>query len=240
MTAKTALARADEERLRALAAFDEEARGRLAGGSLRHGGTSEQREIAGCDEVGRGALAGPALVACVRFDVAPLVIETPLGAAAHPALECLCGIDDSKRLSPRERERLFLPIGRLARFGMGVATAEEIDRVGIVWALTLATRRAVADLGRPLDLLVLDLGLTLSSIGGPREMSFPKGDQRSLSIAAASIVAKVTRDRMMGDLEARFPGYGFEKNKGYGTPGHLAALRHLGPSPVHRQSFRVA
>ena len=239
MTAKAA-ARADEERLRAFAAFDEAARGGLAGGSLSRAVAGEQREIAGCDEVGRGALAGPALVACVRFEVAPLVVETPLGAAPHPTLAALNGIDDSKRLSPRERERLAAPIGRLARVGIGVTSAEEIDRVGIVWALTLATRRAVADLGRPLDLLVLDLGLTLSGVGGPREMSFPKGDQRSLSIAAASIVAKVTRDRMMRELGARFPGYDFERNKGYGTFGHRAALRRLGPSPVHRQSFRVA
>ncbi len=238
-TARAASVKADKERLLALTTFDEEAPARLALDSLSAGAPGRRLEIAGCDEVGRGALAGPALVACVRFH-APLLVETPLGIDVDPVLEDLCGIDDSKRLSPQERERLFEPIGRLAHLGIGVTSAAEIDRVGIVRALTLATRRAVANLGSQVDLLLFDLGLTLGTAGGPCEMSFPKGDQRSLSIAAASIAAKVTRDRMMGELHTRFPGYGFDRNKGYGTPGHLAALRSLGPSPVHRQSFRVA
>jgi ribonuclease HII len=238
--ATAARMRAARERLRALATFDEEARAQNATGASCGTPRPERLEIAGCDEAGRGALAGPAVVACVQFAVAPLVTSTPAGAAPHRDLVSLAGIDDSKRLSPRERERLFEPIARSARFGIGVTSAEEIDRLGIVPALTLATRRAVAGLGRPPGLLLLDLGLTLGRSGDAPEVSFAKGDARSLHIAAASILAKVTRDRMLAEAEARFPGYGFERNKGYGTPGHLAALRRLGPSPFHRATFRVA
>jgi len=214
--------------------FDEEARRRATRGILG----AETLAIAGCDEVGRGALAGPAVVACLEFRMSPLTAPAGDGATFHPDLGDLVGIDDSKRLSPRERERLFQPIARLARFGIGVATPQEIDCAGIVPALAAACRRAVDALGRPIDLLLLDLGLTQAGPGRPCEASFPRGDGLSLSIAAASIVAKVTRDRMMVELDQRFPGYTLAQSKGYGTPAHLQALARLGPSPIHRATFR--
>ena len=192
-------------------------------------------------------------------------------------LEDLAGVDDSKRLTARQRETLFPRIKSHAAWGIGIASAEEIDELGIVPAVSLAARRAYRAMGVNVDLLLCDRGITLGRRLGngdtqtrrhgdvyfprvspsprhsiypsrslplpasplPPELSFTRGDSRSLHIAAASIIAKVTRDQMMVDLDSKLPGYGFAKNKAYGTAAHIEAIRRLGPSAVHRKSFRV-
>jgi len=175
--------------------------------------------VAGVDEVGRGALAGPVTACACVFD---RDVHIP-------------GINDSKRLSPAARERLAIEIRRFAR-GVAVAHVEpsEIDRVGIAAATTTAMRRALAALPEQPDHVIVD--------GLPVDLGYPataivSGDALTRAIGAASIVAKVTRDRLMADLEALYPGYGLAENKGYGSSGHMDAIRHLGPSPVHRMSF---
>lgn len=193
--------------------------------------TSSPLGLAGLDEAGRGALAGPVVVGCVRFDLSDpdLLVES------------LAGLDDSKRLSPATRERLFVRIAAVAATGVGAASAQEIDRRGIVGAASLASRRALFALDAPADLLLLDRGLSLGPAGAAsRERQITHGDALSFSVAAASVVAKVSRDRWMTRLDLRYPGYALALHKGYGTPGHLAALARLGPSPLHRLSFRGA
>jgi len=224
-------------------------------------------EIAGFDEAGRGALAGPVVVCCVHFDLAsegttkgfpvasghlPNGIETcsvgPHARRGTSILDFLAGIDDSKRVSSKRREALFPRITAVSDWGIGYATPSEIDRVGIVSALYLACRRAYRAIKKRVDLLLFDRGLSLGENVAhkvrryrplPLELAFTRGDSRSLHIAAASILAKVHRDRMMVELNAQYPGYGLDRNKGYGTAVHLAALKRLGPSSIHRRSFRV-
>ncbi|HIC93524.1 MAG TPA: ribonuclease HII [Anaerolineae bacterium] len=183
------------------------------------------RLIAGLDEAGRGAWAGPVVAAAV---ILPL---------ARPQLaEELTGVRDSKRLAPAERERLCQVIeGTALSVGVGVVPPDMIDRMGILPATRLAMREAVARLSPAPDFLLVDF-LRLPTLAIPQK-SIAGGDALSLSIAAASIVAKVKRDRLMVELEARYPGYGFARHKGYGTREHRQALAHLGPSPVHRLSF---
>jgi ribonuclease HII len=209
--------------------------------------------IAGLDEAGRGALAGPVVVACVHF---PKFVPPPAEKGEKEDwIGLLSYLDDSKRLTPNRREALFERITELSHWGVGVAPAEEIDRYGIVCASSLAARRAYQSMGDRVALLLLDRGLSLATTlpknGAPktaldspsssRELSLTRGDARSFHIAAASVLAKVVRDRMMVALalDPRFPAYGFPKNKGYGTAGHLAALRRYGPSPIHRRSYRL-
>jgi ribonuclease HII len=225
--------------------------------------------LAGFDEAGRGALAGPVAVGCVHFPVltSGSIPHSVAGQHTdrsiaqsfnHSILYSLAGVDDSKRLSPARREEMYRQITEVASWGVGWASAQEIDRLGIVPAVSLAARRAYSMMGQEVDLLLCDRGLSLLSdlaieslnhltpqspdlsiIQSP-ELSFIKGDSRSLHIAAASILAKVSRDRiMMLNLHQRFLVYGFAANKGYGTPAHLAALRDNGPSAIHRRSFRV-
>lgn len=219
--------------------------------------------LAGFDEAGRGALAGPVVVGCVRFPLASGFM--PDDKETTRFFDVLTGLDDSKRVSAKKREALFFPITSISNWGIGYATPFEIDRIGIVPALTLAACRAYRAMRYPVDLLLLDRGLSLvgftaqdakatenrckkekflcdlSVLCGkyPPELSFTKGDSRSLHIAAASILAKVHRDRTMVRLNAQYPGYGLDSNKGYGTPAHLAALGRLGPSSIHRRSFRA-
>lgn len=176
------------------------------------------RAFAGIDEAGRGPLAGPVVAACVVMPPQPL----------------LPGVDDSKKLSEKRREALFDAVHGCARFvGVGVATAREIDELNILQATRLAMARASH--GAPCDLFLVD---AIDRLDVPGEVrGIIHGDALCYSIAAASIIAKVTRDRMMRELDARYPQYGFAAHKGYGTRAHIEALRALGPCPEHRRSF---
>ena len=176
--------------------------------------------LCGVDEAGRGPLAGPVCAAAVTL---PRGLELP-------------GLDDSKRLTERQREALYDQIVEEARsFGIAFATVEEIERLNILGATYLAMNRAIEALDPPPELALID-GNRSAGIDVPNRC-IVKGDGRCADIAAASILAKVTRDRYMTELAAQYPEYGFERHKGYGTKAHYAALRTYGPCPIHRQSF---
>jgi ribonuclease HII len=179
--------------------------------------------VAGVDEVGRGPWAGPVLAAAVILDKTTL---------PHELLEI---IDDSKRLSAKRREDIAARLPACSRIGIGAATTGEITTHNILGATFLAMQRAVSALGTLPDLALID-GNRLPPLPCPAR-TIVKGDSVSLSIAAASIVAKVTRDRLMARLGARYPGFGWERNAGYGTAEHQAALKRLGVTPHHRKSF---
>ena len=183
------------------------------------------RVVAGADEAGRGPLAGPLVVGAV-------VMPADLDSSSA----WLESIRDSKRLSPRRREQALAQLHRRAvAVATGEATAREIDEIGLTRATHLAVSRAVRALRVQPDYLLLDFMRSL-----PEELpcrAIVKGDGLCYSIAAASIAAKVTRDRWMESVDRCFPGYGFARHKGYATPQHLAALRRLGPCPIHRRSF---
>ncbi len=175
--------------------------------------------IAGVDEVGRGPLAGPV--------VASAVILPQDFASAE--------INDSKSLSDAQRRRALGLIAAVADIGVGVVGVEEIDRVNIYRANHLAMRLAVEDLGRRPDLVLID-GRSAPGLDTPQR-AIVKGDRLSMSIAAASIVAKVVRDQMMLEFDKKYPQYMFAKHKGYGTAEHLALIKKHGPCPIHRRSF---
>ncbi|HEY6395537.1 MAG TPA: ribonuclease HII [Candidatus Binataceae bacterium] len=176
--------------------------------------------VAGVDEAGVGPMAGPVVAAAVIF--AP---ET-----------FIRGVHDSKQLVREQREELFAVIReRALTVGVGIADVAEIDRLNIFWATMLASERAIAALGRTPDHLLVD-GRPIRGVNLP-QTPIVGGDRKSFCIAAASIIAKVTRDRMMHDYDAHFPGYGFARHKGYCTSDHLEILRKLGPTPIHRRSF---
>ncbi len=180
--------------------------------------------IAGIDEAGRGALAGPVTAGVVVVD------------GSKWAANIWSAVRDSKLLSPVERERLALEIKTEARaWGVGSASAQEIDTIGIAPATKLAMARAVEMLTPSPDYLLIDW-VRLTTINIAQE-SFVKGDQRIVSIAAASILAKTHRDGLLVALETEFPGYGFAQHKGYATSAHLAALEAHGPCPDHRHTF---
>jgi ribonuclease HII len=177
--------------------------------------------VAGVDEVGVGPLAGPVVAGAVILQPGVLLSE----------------VRDSKQLNAEQRERLYTSITeRALATGVGLASVEEIDRMNIYQATLLAMRRAIEALAvRPQHLLVDGRGPSpVAEISCTRLVG---GDRTSLSVAAASILAKVTRDRIMREYEARYPGYGFARHKGYATAQHLIALKRLGASPVHRTSF---
>ena len=181
--------------------------------------------VAGIDEAGRGALAGPVAAAAV---VLPADLEI---------VQRLAGVRDSKQMTPSQRERWAAEIKlRAVSWAVGTASPQEIDAIGILPATRLAVHRALDLLEPVVEHLLLDY-LLLPECTLP-QTSLIKGDRRSLSIAAASILAKTARDAWMCELEVQFPGYGFAVHKGYGTHRHLAALERLGPSVVHRKSFR--
>lgn len=190
--------------------------------------------IAGLDEAGRGAWAGPVVAAAV---ILPLTRKTSPSFLTEVALSKeLKGIRDSKLLSPHKREGLFDVIQQKARaVGVGVVGPEEIDAQGIVPATRQAMRLALAGLEVAPHHLLIDY-LPLPEVKVPQQ-AIAHGDALCLSVAAASIIAKVHRDRLMVELDAKFPGYGFAQNKGYGTPAHQRALSQLGPSPIHRLSW---
>lgn len=175
--------------------------------------------ICGVDEVGRGPLAGPVTAAAVILDPARI-----------PP-----GLSDSKALTARQRETLFDQIAETAQVSIAHASVEEIDALNILRASHLAMERAVAGLGTVAHALI-DGNLLPAGLR-PRAEAIIKGDAKSLSIAAASIMAKVTRDRLMVDLAQQYPGYGWQKNAGYPTKAHLQALLDLGVTPAHRRSF---
>ena len=180
--------------------------------------------VAGVDEVGRGPLAGPVVAAAVvlpeDFDV--------------------LGVDDSKKLSEKKREELFdLISAKAVGVGLGMASEKEIDEVNILQATKLAMRRALAELGENMgeepDYVLFD-AMKIEEVTIPQE-SIIKGDAKCTCIAAASIIAKVTRDRMMVEYASAYPGYAFEKNKGYGTREHYSGLREFGACSIHRKTF---
>lgn len=177
--------------------------------------------ICGVDEAGRGPLAGPVYAAAVILSP-ETVIE---------------GLNDSKKLTEKKREALFPIIQEKAiAYGIGCASEQDIDEINILNATFLAMRRAVEQLPLQPDVLLID-GNQKPKIGMCEEVTVVKGDAKSMSIAAASVLAKVSRDRFMLELSEKYPQYAFEKHKGYGTKLHYAALREYGISPVHRRTF---
>ena len=177
--------------------------------------------VCGVDEAGRGPLAGPVCAAAVILP---------------PDLE-LEGLNDSKKLSEKRREALYPLICEQAlAYGIAFASEQEIDELNILQATFLAMRRAVEQLGQKPDLALVD-GNREPDFGDIPVRTIIKGDSRSANIAAASILAKVTRDRFMLEQDAVYPQYGFAVHKGYGTQKHYAALREFGPCPIHRRSF---
>lgn len=182
------------------------------------------RRPAGVDEAGRGALAGPVVAAAVILPPADSLAQT------------LAGVRDSKQMTPDEREWWAPRIRQSClAWGIGLAAAEEIDTLGIVKATCLAAQRALERLGAAADVLLTDY-LLLRELELP-QIALVKGDQRCLSIAAASVLAKTYRDALLRELDDRYPGYGFARHKGYGTAVHRAAIRRLGLCPLHRRSF---
>ena len=176
--------------------------------------------VAGLDEAGRGPLAGPVVAAAVV-----------LGPGTR-----ITGVDDSKRLTPEERESLYPVIhARAVAVGVGVVDAETIDRVNILQATRRAMGLALGSLGLEPELVLTDF-VALDGLRCPQR-NLVNGDQRSATVAAASIIAKVTRDRMMAEADREFPQYGFGRHKGYATLEHLAALIMHGPCPLHRRTF---
>ena len=182
-----------------------------------------RRVVAGCDEAGRGCLAGPVVAAAV---VLPPDAQIP-------------GLDDSKKLTPAQREALVPEIYRVAvAVGVGQCSPAEVDRLNVLWAAMEAMRRAVLALPAVPDVLLIDGNREIPDAPCAQE-TVVRGDGISLSIAAASVVAKVARDRLMVALDADFPAYGWAQHKGYPTAQHYAALAAHGPSPHHRRTFRL-
>jgi ribonuclease HII len=176
--------------------------------------------VAGTDEAGRGPLAGPVVAATVVLD--PNNIPK--------------GLDDSKKLSAAKRRGLFHEIVRVADVGVGIVSAREIDEINILQATFLAMTRATEGLKEMAEFHLID-GDKKPPALFDRSTAVVKGDARSLSIAAASIIAKVTRDRIMELADMNWPGYGFAKHSGYGTKAHIDAISELGPCPIHRMTF---
>ena len=176
--------------------------------------------LAGIDEAGRGPWAGPVVAACVVLP-SNIVIE---------------GLNDSKKLSPQKREKLFKIIYDIS-VSVGVEIIDEsvIDSLNILNATHAAMKGALSKIKAGFDLVLID-GLPVPGIGSKNE-SIVKGDQKSACIAAASVIAKVTRDRIMMEMSVKYPQYSFERHKGYGTKLHFEALKKYGPCPVHRKSF---
>ena len=184
--------------------------------------------IAGVDEAGRGPLAGPVVAAAVIFPAVWIDGGLP---------DALKGLNDSKQLTAGQRERFFTVLTSLReiRYAIAAADASVIDAINILQATHQAMNNALAALAPAPEHVLVD-GLEVRSLRWP-QTPLVKGDSRSFSIAAASVLAKVTRDRQMLDYDRQFPGYGFAQHKGYGTAQHLAALARLGPTPIHRRSF---
>ena len=182
--------------------------------------------VAGVDEAGRGPLAGPVVAACAVFDM-----NSPFPEA-----------NDSKKLTEKQREKLFDGIiESCLSYGVGIIDNDRIDEINILRAtyeaMRMAVKQASEKLGGVPKHILVDLVHIPDLPTGVEQISITHGDALSLSIGAASIIAKVTRDRMMVELDSVYPGYGFAKHKGYGTAAHYAAIKELGVSPIHRKSF---
>lgn len=198
----------------------QEERKRLAEMRKYEGQYKECRFICGIDEAGRGPLAGPVVA----------------GAVILPSDCEILFLNDSKKLSAAKREELYDEIMEKAvAVGVGMASPARIDEINILQATYEAMRTAVSELGVEPDILLND-AVTIPEITIP-QVPIIKGDAKSVSIAAASIIAKVTRDRLMVQYEEVLPGYGFAKHKGYGSKEHIEAIRRLGPTPIHRRTF---
>lgn len=184
--------------------------------------------VAGLDEAGRGALAGPVCVGAVILpDDNPHLLRT------------LSGVRDSKQLTPRQRDQLAPRIKEIARaWGIGFSSAAEIDSLGIVPATRLAASRALEAMSFLPDFLLTDFRLELPELD-LSQTALVKGDQRSLSIASASILAKTARDKLIVDLDPQYPQYGFARHKGYGTLAHRKMIVKFGFSPIHRKTFHI-
>lgn len=184
--------------------------------------------IAGLDEAGRGALAGPVAVGAVI-----LPKENP------QLLKTLHGVHDSKQLTSTKRNQLIPQIKKIAlTWGIGFSSAQEIDEIGIVPATRLAMKRALEQLTIIPNYLLTDFRLELPESEFP-QTAIVKGDQKSLSIASASILAKTARDEVMCELDKEYPQYHFAIHKGYGTLAHRMKIKQLGPSPIHRKTFKI-
>ena len=184
--------------------------------------------IAGIDEVGRGPLAGPVVASSAMFSSEVIKAGLP---------NSLKDVNDSKKLSEKKREHLFDVLNDFdgVDFGISIIESEEIDRINILQATHKAMSKSLISLENNPDHLLVD-GRPVKSLG-KSQSAIVKGDSLSYSIGAASIIAKVTRDRMMKKFDLKFPGYGFSSNKGYGTREHLNALNDLGPCSIHRLTF---
>lgn len=177
--------------------------------------------VCGIDEAGRGPLAGPVVAA----------------AAVLPKDATILWLNDSKKLSEKRREELFQEIQEKAvTYGVGVVSPAVIDEINILQATYEAMRQAVSALSSEPDILLND-AVIIPGIDEKKQVKIIKGDAKSVSIAAASILAKVTRDRMMGEYDKLYPEYGFAQHKGYGTKAHMDAIREFGVCPIHRRSF---
>lgn len=181
--------------------------------------------VAGIDEAGRGPLAGPVVAGIVAIKYEDL-----------PALKKL-GAKDSKKLSARKRESLYEQIKDNFPMGAGICSVETIDRINILQGTFLAMKRALASLKEKPSYLIVDGGIPIPNLSTP-QVAKPKADELISLVSAASIIAKVTRDRIIVELAEQYPQYGFEEHKGYGTKKHFSALEKYGPCPIHRKSFR--
>jgi ribonuclease HII len=182
--------------------------------------------VAGIDEAGRGALAGPVAAAALMFRMDDSLNQT------------LRGVRDSKQMTPVSRSYWAERLKEIAPdFGVGFSSPEEIDEIGIVPATQLAASRALSQFSQSPQHLLIDY-IKIPGCSIP-QTPLVKGDARSLSIAAASVLAKVTRDTLMCKFDSQYPGYGFTAHKGYGTWAHREAIVRLGPCPIHRKSFRI-
>jgi len=186
-------------------------------------GFDDGKIVCGVDEAGRGPLAGPVMAAAV---ILPIALPRDIKKE----------IRDSKKMSPQAREDLFAPLAQSCRHCVAEATVGEIARFNILWASMLAMKRAIEGLAVAIDTALID-GNRVPQPLACTAVAIIAGDGKCLSIAAASIIAKVTRDRLMKKLAEAHPGYGWEHNVGYGTPEHLEALRRLGATEWHRELF---
>lgn len=210
----------EEERLRKQQERLEKERARTEAMSVYEKEYGACRYICGIDEVGRGPLAGPVVA----------------GAVILPKDGSILYLNDSKKLSEKKREALYEEImERAVATGIGIVGSARIDEINILQATYEAMRMAISNLKVQPDILLND-AVTIPQVAIP-QVPIIKGDAKSVSIAAASIIAKVTRDRLMVEYDQVLPGYGFASNKGYGTKAHIAGLRELGPSPIHRATF---